>query len=85
MYAVIIRQFLPPREAGARISLVLMASVLGMACGGLASGFIYDATQSYRLAFLHGFIWNLVNLALVTWLLVWPKRNMRSQAAMPAE
>lgn len=85
MYAVIIRQFLPPREAGARISLVLMASVLGMACGGLASGFIYDATQSYRLAFLHGFIWNLVNLALVTWLLVWPKRNLRGQAAMAAE
>ena len=82
MYAVIIRQFLPPREAGARISLVLMASVLGMAGGGLASGFIYDATQSYRLAFLHGLMWNLVNLALVTWLLLWPKWRPRSRAAM---
>jgi MFS family permease len=82
MYAVIIRQFLPPREAGARISLVLMATVLGMACGGLASGFIYDATQSYRLAFFHGFLWNLVNLALVGWLLVWPKWRQRSQLAM---
>jgi MFS family permease len=82
MYAVIIRQFLPPREAGARISLVLTASVLGMAFGGLASGFIYDATHSYRLAFLHGLIWNLVNLALVVWLLVWPKWTQRSRAAM---
>jgi MFS family permease len=82
MYAVIIRQFLPPREAGARISLVLMATVLGMACGGLASGFIYDATHSYRLAFLHGLMWNLVNLALVTWLLVWPKWRLRSRMAM---
>jgi hypothetical protein len=34
MYAVIIRKYLPPREAGVRISLVLMATVLGMACGG---------------------------------------------------
>jgi len=82
MYAVIIRQFLPPREAGARISLVLMATVLGMACGGLVSGFIYDATHSYRLAFLHGLMWNLVNLALVAWLLVWPKWRLRSRAAM---
>jgi MFS family permease len=82
MYAVIIRQFLPPREAGARISLVLMATVLGMACGGLASGFIYDATQSYRLAFLHGFLWNVVNLVLVGWLLIWPKWRQRSKAAL---
>lgn len=82
MYAVIIRQFLPPREAGARISLVLMATVLGMACGGLASGFIYDATQSYRLAFLHGFLWNVVNLVLVGWLLIWPKWRQRGKAAL---
>ncbi len=82
MYAVIIRQYLPPREAGARISLVLMATVVGMACGGLASGLIYDATHSYRFAFLHGLLWNLVNLALVGWLIVWPKRRQRSRAAM---
>ncbi|QIG47469.1 MFS transporter [Nordella sp. HKS 07] len=79
-YAVIIRQFLPTREAGARISLVLTATVLGMACGGLAAGFIYDATQSYRLAFLHGLLWNLVNLALIGWLLVWSKWRRRSHA-----
>ena len=67
-------------KAGARISLVLTATVLGMACGGLAAGFIYDATQSYRLAFLHGLIWNLVNLALISWLLVWPKWRQRRRA-----
>nr|WP_314089207.1 MFS transporter [uncultured Shinella sp.] len=82
MYAVIIRQFLPPREAGIRISLVLMATVLGMACGGLAAGYIFDATGSYRLAFLHGFFWNLVNLALVSGLILWPKLRQRRHAAM---
>jgi MFS family permease len=80
MYAVLIRQFLPPREAGTRIGLVMMATVLGMAAGGLASGLIYDATTSYRLAFLHGFIWNLVNLAIVSWLLL-RSRQARSLAA----
>lgn len=81
MYAVIIRQFLPPREAGIRISLVLMATVLGMACGGLAAGYIFDATGSYRLAFLHGFLWNVVNLSLVSWLILWPKLRQRRQVA----
>jgi MFS family permease len=81
MYAVIIRKYLPPREAGIRISLVLMATVLGMACGGLAAGYIFDATGSYRLAFLHGFLWNCVNLALVSWLILWPRLRRRSQAA----
>ncbi len=81
MYAVIIRQFLPPREAGIRISLVLMATVLGMACGGLAAGYIFDATGSYRLAFLHGFLWNIVNLILVSWLIFGPKlRQWRREA-----
>jgi MFS family permease len=80
MYAVIIRKYLPPREAGMRISLVLMATVLGMACGGLAAGYIFDATGSYRLAFLHGLLWNGVNLALVIWLILWPLIRGRSQA-----
>lgn len=80
MYAVIIRKYLPPREAGIRISLVLMATVLGMACGGLAAGYIFDATGSYRLAFLHGFLWNCVNLALVSWLILWPRLRRRQQA-----
>jgi MFS family permease len=81
MYAVIIRQFLPPREAGARIGLVLMATVLGMAAGGLASGMIYDASHSYRLAFLHGFAWNCVNLAVVSWIILRPRMKKRALAA----
>ncbi|CAM5764025.1 MFS transporter [Labrys miyagiensis] len=84
MYAVIIRQFLPPREAGTRIGLVLMATVLGMACGGLLSGMIFDASGSYRLAFLHGFLWNCVNLALVSWLILWPRWRQRRQAVVAA-
>ncbi|MBX3568682.1 MAG: MFS transporter [Rhizobiaceae bacterium] len=84
MYAVIIRQFLPPREAGARISLVLTATVLGMACGGLAAGYIFDATGSYRLAFLHGFLWNCVNLALVSWLVLLPRLRRRRSRAIAA-
>jgi MFS family permease len=77
MYAVIIREFLPPREAGARIGLVLSSTIIGMAAGGYISGVIYDLTGSYRLAFLNGVAWNAVNLAVVAWLF------LRRQKAMP--
>jgi len=82
MYAVMIRKFLPPREAGVRISLVLTATVLGMAVGGLAAGYIFDATGSYRLAFLHGLLWNCVNLGLIGWLLLLPRLRRRRREAM---
>jgi hypothetical protein len=40
-YAPIVRDCFPAREAGARISQVLMATVAGMAIGGWRSGAIY--------------------------------------------
>jgi MFS family permease len=70
MYAVIIREYLPPKEAGVRIGLVMSATILGMAFGGYVSGLIFDLTNSYRMAFLNGLAWNLVNLAIVCWLML---------------
>jgi len=69
-YALIVRDYFPAREAGARISLVLMATVAGMAIGGWLSGAIYDLTGSYRAAFLNGIAWNLLNMSIAFWLLL---------------
>jgi MFS family permease len=69
-YALIVRDYFPAREAGARISLVLTATVAGMAIGGWMSGAIYDLTGSYRAAFLNGIGWNLLNLSIAFWLLL---------------
>ncbi len=69
-YALIIRDHYPAREAGTRISLVLTATVVGMALGGWLSGEIYDLTGSYRAAFLNGIAFNLVNMAIAVWLLM---------------
>ncbi|OYU49560.1 MAG: MFS transporter [Rhizobiales bacterium PAR1] len=80
MYAVICREFLPPREAGGRIGFVISATIFGMAFGGWISGAIYDWTQSYRLAFFNGVLWNAINLSVVTWLL-WRKQRAVPQAA----
>jgi MFS family permease len=68
-YALIIRDHFPARQAGTRISLVLTATVLGMALGGWLSGEIFDATGSYRMAFLHGIAWNLLNMGIAFWVL----------------
>jgi MFS family permease len=68
-YAIIVREYLPASEAGTRVGLVLMATIVGMALGGWLSGAIFDLTGSYRAAFLNGIAWNLVNLMIAIWLL----------------
>jgi MFS family permease len=69
-YALIIRDYFPAREAGFRISMVITATVLGMALGGWMSGEIFDLTGSYQAAFVNGIVWNLLNLAIALWLLL---------------
>ena len=76
-YAMIVRDYFPAREAGARVGLVLMATIIGMALGGWLTGEIYDLTGSYRAAFLHGIGWNLVNMAIAFWLLMGRLRPSR--------
>lgn len=68
-YAMIVRECYPPSEAGSRVGLVLSSTLGGMAIGGWMSGAIFDATLSYRAAFLNGFAWNLLNMAIAIWLL----------------
>jgi len=82
MYAVICREFLPPREAGAKIGLVVSATIFGMAFGGYVSGVIFDLTSSYRMAFLNGVAWNALNFAVVGWLFA--RRQTPTSNARPA-
>jgi len=68
-YALIVREHFTPREAGARVGTVLMATLFGMALGGWMSGAIFDLTGSYRAAFVNGIAWNLLNIGIVAALL----------------
>ena len=69
-YALIVREHFSPKEAGARVGTVLMATLFGMALGGWMSGAVFDATGSYRAAFANGIAWNLLNISIVVFLLV---------------
>ena len=76
-YAIIVREYFTPAQAGVRTGIVLMATLLGMALGGWLSGAIFDATGSYRAAFVNGIAWNLLNVAVVLFLL-WRARGGRA-------
>ncbi|HZD90116.1 MAG TPA: MFS transporter [Pseudolabrys sp.] len=69
-YAIIVREYFPPKEAGTRVGLVLLATLSGMALGGWLAGVIFDATGSYQAAFLDGLGWNLLNVSIMTFLLL---------------
>ena len=80
-YAIIIREYFSPREAGARIGMAITATIVGMAFGGWVSGVIFDLTGSYRVAFLHGIAWNLVNMAIAFMLLAKSRRQRTAVAS----
>jgi MFS family permease len=80
-YAIIIREYFPPQEAGTRVGLTIMATLFGMALGGWLSGLIFDLTGSYRAAFANGLAWNLLNGAIAVWL-IWRSGATRLRPAM---
>jgi MFS family permease len=67
-YAIIVREYFPPAQAGARVGAVIMATLLGMALGGWMSGKVFDLTGSYQAAFWNGIAWNLLNLSIAAWI-----------------
>ena len=70
MYAIIVREYFPAKEASTRVGFVIMGTVLGMALGGWMSGEIFDLTGSYQAAFLNGLAWNLLNVSIAAFLLL---------------
>ena len=68
-YAIIVRDYFEPKEAGARVGTVIMATMLGMALGGWMSGKVFDLTGSYHAAFINGIAWNLLNFSIAFFLL----------------
>jgi MFS family permease len=69
-YAIVIREYMAPQEAGRRVGIVMMSTTMGMALGGWMSGWIYDLTGSYAAAFMNGIAWNLLNMFVIM-LILW--------------
>jgi len=81
-YGVIVREYFPPKEAGARMGLAISLTIIGMAGGGWLAGWLFDQTGSYQAAFVNGIAFNLLNGAIVWWLLT--RQNRRLPASVTA-
>ncbi len=65
VYAVIIREYMPPKEAGRRTGIVFLFGAIAMGIGSWMGGAIFDLNKNYDLAFLIGFAANCVNLLII--------------------
>lgn len=81
-YALVVREYMPSAEAGRRVGFVMMATILGMALGGWMSGWIYDVTGDYQMAFVNGIVWNFLNIGIKLLILV--RTRPRRPSAVPA-
>lgn len=84
MYAIIARELFPESQAGWRIGVIFLFGTTGMAMGGYFGGLIFDLTATYSLAFATGIGFNLINLALVGYLLLRQRGGSSVVAAQAA-
>ncbi len=69
VYAILIREYMPPLEAGRRTGLVFLFGAVAMGFGGWLAGTLFDSTGSYTLPFMIGVASNIFNLLIVGTLL----------------
>jgi MFS family permease len=81
-YIVAVRELYPSREASWRVPTLLFVSMSGMAFGGWFAGALYDYFGFYAPAFASGVLFNLVNLALVGFLVQRQRRTGGFRAAL---
>lgn len=74
-YPIIIREYLPARQAGRRMGAVAVFASTGMAIGGWLGGYMYDLNGSYDAVFALGVASNVVNLVIVGTLIRWRRHG----------
>jgi MFS family permease len=84
-YAVAIRELFPASQASWRIPLTLFTAMSGMAFGSWFAGKLYDYFAYYAPAFGLSVAFNLLNLAIIGFLVLrLPSRRQRPWSSVPA-
>ena len=78
-YPLIVREYLPSKEAGRRTAVVVFCGGAGMALGGWMGGVVFDATGGYAMAFWIGVGFNLFNLVIIGNLISRNKNRLLAQ------
>ena len=68
-YAVAIRDHLPIGGLGWRTGVIFMFGAVAMGFGSWMGGYLFDLTGSYTVPFLIGAGFNVINLAILGWLI----------------
>ncbi len=69
-YVLVVRELYPSSQASWRVPVLLLSGGSGMAFGGWFAGYIYDWAGFYAPAFTTGLAFNLVNFAIIGFLVV---------------
>ncbi|MBW6402001.1 MFS transporter [Roseomonas sp. HJA6] len=80
-YVLAVRELFPASEASWRVPSLLFLSLSGMGFGAWLAGAIYDRVGFYAAAWWAGIAFNLVQLALIAWLIA---RGRASAVGDPA-
>ena len=80
-YPLLIRLLYPVHQLGWRVAGQYMFASFGMALGGWLGGYVFDVTGSYSNAFLAGFGFNVMNLALIA--SIYFRRNRMNVSPLP--
>jgi MFS family permease len=81
-YVMTVRDLFPAREASWRVPSVLFVSMGGMAFGSWFAGALYDEFGFYGPAFAAGVLFNLANIALLSFLVLRQRRTGGYRAAL---
>jgi MFS family permease len=66
LYAILLREYFPPRILGTLLGIATMASSLGMAIGPAAGGWLFDAFGNYVWMYIGSFGIGLAAVAIAT-------------------
>lgn len=83
-YPVVVRELLPPKEAGRRTGIVILFAGGGMAFGAWLGGYIFDLTGAYTAAFLIGVCFNIANLIIIASLIFRTRGTIVENQTAPA-
>ena len=84
VYAVIVREYMPPDEAGRRTGIVFLFGACAMGFGSWMGGALFDSTGSYTTPFLIGVAANCINLVIVGALLTTTRKSDPPQSVAAA-
>jgi uncharacterized membrane protein YoaK (UPF0700 family) len=80
---MITRSLFPAGDAGWRIGVTFLSTIIGMAFGAWLAGALYDLSGSYTLSFVNAIVFNVLNMGIVGLLIA--RANSRETSILSSQ